>query len=137
MHEQLSNAAAVHFASVAASVPPTRQIVFSQHVLLLDSGNALGFTVRLNAHPPACSEPGSMLISPPTRCLQTAVTKSKKLVSPLETVGFLAIFWSSWASRLLWWCTLFCKLNPPCQMQHGYQTGYMNQKCMDSEKRDP
>ena len=61
MHEHVSYAAAVLCASVAARLPSIQQTVFSQHALLLDSGNAPWFTVRLTAaalhiHQHACED---------------------------------------------------------------------------------
>ena len=88
MHEHVSYAAAVLCASVAARLPSIQQTVFSQHALLLDSGNAPWFTVRLTAAAPHIHQHALRMLTCPCHRVFTAVTNSKKGISPTGISGF-------------------------------------------------
>ena len=88
MHEHVSYVAAVLCASVAARLPLIQQIVFSQHALLLDSGNAPWFTVRLTAAAVHIHQHALRMLTCPCHRVFTAVTNSKKGISPIGISGF-------------------------------------------------
>ena len=87
MHEHVSYAA-VLCASVAARLPSIQQTVFSQHALLLDSGNAPWFTVRLTAAALHIHQHALRMLTCPCHRVFTAVTNSKKGISPTGISGF-------------------------------------------------
>ena len=88
MHEHVSYAAAVLCASVAARLPSIQQTVFSEHTLLLDSGNAPWFTVRLTAAAVHIHQHAlRMLTCPVTGCSLQSQT-AKKGISPTGISGF-------------------------------------------------
>ena len=87
----VSYAAAVLCASVAARLPSIQQIVFSQHTVLLDSGNAPWFTVRLTAAAVHNHQHALRMLTCPCHRVFAAVTNSKKGISPTGISGFACI----------------------------------------------
>ena len=88
MHEHVSYPVAVLCASVAARLPPIQHLVFSQHALLLNSGNAPWFTVRLTAAAVHIHQHALRMLTCPCHMVLTAVTNSKKRVSSTGIGGF-------------------------------------------------
>ena len=62
--------------------------MFSQHTLLLDSGNAPWFTVRLTAAAVHIHQHALRMLTCPCHRVFTAVTNSKKGISPTGISGF-------------------------------------------------
>ena len=88
MHEHVSYPVAVLCASMAARLPPIQQLVFSQHALLLNSGNAPWFTVKLTAAAVHIHQHALRMLTCPCHRVLTAVTNSKKRVSSTGISGF-------------------------------------------------
>ena len=88
MHEHVSYPVAVLCASMAARLPPIQQLVFSQHALLLNSGNAPWFTVKLTAAALHIHQHALRMLTCPCHRVLTAVTNSKKRVSSTGIRGF-------------------------------------------------
>ena len=86
MHEHVSYPVAVLCASMAARLPPIQQLVFSQHALLLNSGNAPWFTVKLTAAAVHIHQHALRMLTCPCHRVLTAVTNSKKRVSSTRWV---------------------------------------------------